>query len=71
MCAGDGDDGVHLAGIEDGPLEALHPAERSARHRRQPLDPELVEKGALGSHHIGDGDDRKVRSVRHPGRRIE
>ena len=38
------DDGVDLIGIEHGPLERLHPAERSAGDRRQPRDPELVRK---------------------------
>ena len=47
------------------------PAERAAGHRREPLDPELVEERALGSHHVRDGDHREVRAVRPAGRRVE
>ena len=43
---------------------ACMPAERSAGDGGEPLDAELVEKRTLGPHHVGDGDDGKVRPVR-------
>ena len=64
-------DRVDLVGVADRPLERLHPAERPAGDGGQPLDAEHVEEGALGAHHVGDGDDREVRAVRpcrSPGR---
>ena len=47
--ARDRHDRVDLVGIADRPLERLHPAERAAGDRREPLDAELVEERALGS----------------------
>ena len=57
--AGNRDNGIHLIGIQDGPLERLHAAERSARDGGKPLDPKLVEKGPLGTHHVGHGNHGK------------
>ena len=71
MRAGDRHDGVDLIGEQDRPLERLHAPERAPGHRREPLDPELVQERALGSHHVRDGDHREVRAVRPPGRRVE
>ena len=68
--AGDGHDVVDLVREEHRPLERLHPAERAAGHRREPVDAELVEEGALGAHHVGDGDHREVRPVRRAGGRV-
>ena len=68
--AGDGHDRVDLVGVEHGPLEGLHPAERPAGHRGEPVDAEHVEERPLGAHHVGDGDHREVRAVRRPGRRV-
>ena len=65
--AGDRDDGVDVIGIRDRPLEGLHPAERTAGHGGEPLDPERVEEQALGSHHVGDGDHREGETVRLSG----
>ena len=70
MRAGDRHDGVDLVGVQDRPLERLHAPERAAGHRREPLDPELVQERALRSHHVGDGDHREVETVRLPGRRV-
>ena len=69
--AGDRDDRVDLVGVQDRPLERLHAAERSARNGREPLDAELVEERALRPHHVGDGDDGKIRPVGLAGRRID
>ena len=69
--AGDRDDRVDLIGVQDRPLERLHAAERAAGHRREPLDPELVEERALGPHHVGDGDHGEVRPVRPARRRVD
>ena len=69
--AGDRHDRIDLIGIQDRPLERLHAAERSAGHRGKPLDAELVEKCALRAHHVGDGDDRKIRPVWLAGRPID
>ena len=68
--AGDRDDRVDLIRIADGPLERLHAAERSAGDGGQPLDAEHVEERAFGAHHVGDGDDREIRSVRRAGGRV-
>ena len=71
MSAGDRHDGVDLIGEQDRPLERLHAPERPPGHRREPLDPKLVEERALGSHHVRDGDHREVRTVRPSRRRVE
>ena len=62
--AGDGDDRIDLVGIAHRPLERLHAAERSAGDGGEARDAELVEEGALGAHHVGDGDHGKVGAVR-------
>jgi hypothetical protein len=68
--AGDRDNGIHLIGIQNGPLERLHAAQRSARDRGKPRDTELVEKGPLGPHHVGHSNHRKLEPERLSGRRI-
>ena len=71
MSARDRHDSVDLVGVEDRPLERLHASERAAGHRREPLDPELVQERALGPHHVGDGDHGEVGAVRPARRRVE
>ena len=63
MRAGDRDDRIDLIGIQNGPFERLHAAERSAGDRRKPFDAELVEKRPLGPHHVGDRDAAEHRDV--------
>ena len=71
MCAGDRHDGVDLVGEHDRPLERLHPTERAAGHRGEPLDPQRIQERALGPDHVRDGDHREVRAVRAPRRGVE
>ena len=52
-----------LIAVLHGPLERLHAAERAAGDGGQPRDPELIQERALGPHHVGDRDDRKVGPV--------
>ena len=66
MRAGDRHDGVDLVGEHDRPLERLHPTERAARHRREPLDPERIQERALGPDHVRDGDHREVEPYGRP-----
>ncbi len=68
--AGDRHDGIDLIGKQDRPLERLHPAERAACHRREPLDSEYVQERALGPHHVRDRDHGEVRPVRPARRRV-
>jgi hypothetical protein len=49
---------------------APHAAERATGDGREPLDPEHIEKRALGAHHVGDGDHREVGAVGPAGSRI-
>ena len=69
--ARDRNDRIHLVGVRHRPFERLHPPERAAGHGRQTRDAEHLQKGALRPHHVRDGDDRKVRSVRPAGRRVD
>ena len=68
--AGDRHDGIDLIGKQDRPLERLHPAERAAGYRREPLDTEFGQERPLGPHHVRDGDHGEVRSVRPACRRV-
>ena len=52
MGAGDCDDGTDLVREQDRPFERLHPAKGTASYRRQPVDTQLVEEGALRTHHV-------------------
>jgi hypothetical protein len=69
--ARDDDDAVDLIGVEDRPLQRLHPAQRAAGDGGEPVDAELGQEGALGADHVGDGDDGKIRSVMPAGRRVD
>ncbi len=69
--AGDRHDGINLIREQHRPFQCLHPAERAAGHRREPLDAELVEERALGPHHVRDGDHGEVRPVRLARRRVD
>ena len=68
--AGDRNDGADVGAAQDGPLERLHAAERTARHCREARDAELVQERPLGADHVGHGDHREIRSVGPPGRGI-
>jgi hypothetical protein len=68
--AGDHDDGIDLIREQDRPLVRLHPAERAAGHRGQPLDAQRVKERPLGPDHVRDGDHREIRPVRPARRRV-
>ena len=69
--AGDRHDGVDLVRVQDRPLQRLHPPEGAAGHRRESLNAEGVQEGALRAHHVCDGDHRKVRTIGTAARRID
>ena len=60
----------HAGRIARRPLQHLHAAHRSARHREQRFDAEMIEQHGLRAHHVADGDDGKFQAPRLAGRRV-
>ena len=53
------------------PLQHLHAAHRTANHREQLGDTEMIDQAFLRCHHVADGDDGKVEPIGPTRRRID
>src|SRR5271165_6795520 len=51
-------------GIIHRPLQRLHPADRRANHRAQPLHTQLAQHVSLATDNIANGDEGETRAVR-------
>ena len=69
--AGDRHGREHAVLVGRGPFEHMHAAHRAAEHAQHLLDAEMIEQPRLRAHHVGHGDDRKIRTIGALGRRVD